>query len=157
MAHTTTTSSKIESPLPHWKQESNSFTGDELIDAYLRGRKDERSQNQEILMERFNTNLTLAASLSEELYREAVELELMINTVHLKAESISKFAILFVIAMDDFLSENFTKLSSKAKTIRERSKSDKFYTSFLFTPLSPTISEECITSDGYIFKYDKTK
>lgn len=58
----------VQSWPTNWHQEENSFTGDDLIDAYLKGKQAGRSEMIHILSKQFETNLSIATTVSEKLF-----------------------------------------------------------------------------------------
>jgi len=146
--------------LPNWHT-TNKFTGDEMIDAYFLGKKagieagwDEKFK---ILANQFTKNLESAVKISEDLYKEAADNHILLKSIHLKAEGLTKFTSLFVADCKDYVSDSFLKVHSIARKYRANNKNEDIYMSFLFMPYSDSINKDCITSDGYFLSYDKNK
>ncbi|MDH7460429.1 hypothetical protein QEG73_04040 [Chitinophagaceae bacterium 26-R-25] len=144
------------SPLPHnWKKEESVFTGDCLIDAYLKGKRDGKNEMIETLAKQFNDNMAIATSISEKLYAAAADRKINFKTIHVRAEGITKFSALVIAKKEDFLSDEFRGIFTLARKLKNEVESDSFYISFSFMPHSDELNEKCITADGFFLKYEK--
>jgi len=154
--HTVDTQTIKPSPLPlNWKKEESVYTGDHLIDAYLKGKEDGKNDMMKTLTKQFKDNMEIATSISEKLYAAAEERKINFKTIHVKAEGITKFSALVVAKMEDFLSDEFRDIFSVARKLKNEVESDHFYISFSFMPYSNGLNEKCITADGFFLKYEK--
>ena len=157
---TTNAEQSVVEILPNWHT-TTKFTGDEMIDAYFLGKKagievgwDEKFK---IIANQFAKNIESAVKISEELYIEAAESNILLKSIHLKADGLSKFTSLFVADAKDYVSDSFLKVHSIARKYRGNNKDEDIYLSFLFMPYSDSINKDCLTSDGYFLSYDKNK
>lgn len=139
----------------NWKQNSDTYTGDDLIDAFIRGKRAGRDEQKKILLERLSENINKAQTLSEQLYNSALEEKIKLYDIHLKADNISTFTALFIADDDDFLSEKFRSIYTAARKLKNNAETDTFYISFSFTPKSGHLSEDCLAADGFFMKYEK--
>ncbi|MDP4250340.1 MAG: hypothetical protein Q8918_09570 [Bacteroidota bacterium] len=154
------TTSKPEIPA-NWAKNTGVFSGDELIDAYFLGKEagiqagwDEKFRT---LATQFSRNVDLAIKLSEQLYQEALHMNICLKGIHLKADSPGKFKSVFVTDINDHLSEKFLKVLSIARKYKAINEKGDLYISFLFMPYSKKISKEALTADGYFLEYDEDK
>lgn len=143
---------------PNWHP-ADRFSGDEMIDAYFLGRKagieagwDEKFQ---ILVKQFKTNIESAVSVSETLYKQASEIGIALKTIHLRSDGLSKFTALFVVDAKDFISDNFLNVYKISRKLNGNKSNPDIYISFLFTPASDTLNQDCLTADGYFLNYAK--
>lgn len=151
--HTTHTS---KDPIgDNWKQNSETYTGDDLIDAFIRGKKAGRDEQKKVLLERISQNVNKATQLSERLYNIAIDQKFKLFEIHIKAENISSFTALFLVDNTDFLSDEFRNIYTTARQLKNEAETDTFYISFSFTPKSEQLSEDCLVADGYFLKYEK--
>lgn len=139
----------------NWKQESDSFTGDHLIEAYLKGKQEGRNEINKILSKQFETNVAIAANISEKLFSEAKKKKINLKEIHLKAEGITKFSALFVTDKNDFVADRFREILSVARKFKNKIETDSFYINFFFLPLSDSFNEKGLNADGYFLKYEK--
>lgn len=153
----TTVKQSITSPqIPqNWKKEESVYTGDHLIDAYLKGKQDGKDEMIKILTKQFKDNIGIATSISEKLYSEAAKKKIDFKTIHLKADGLTSFSALFIVKKDDFLSDKFRSIFVSARKLKNEVESDSFYISFSFVPDSEDLNEKCISADGFFLKYDK--
>jgi hypothetical protein len=145
----------IHSLPTNWRQEKDSFTGDDLIDAYLKGKQAGKNELINILSKQFETNLEIATTVSEKLFVEAKKKKIAPKEVHLKADGITNFSALFVVDKDDFVSDNFRQIFSLARKLKTKVETDSFYISFAFLPISNNLNEKSLHADGYFLKYEK--
>lgn len=144
------------SPIPkNWKKEESVYTGDHLIDAYLKGKQDGKDEMIKIINKQFKDNIEIATSISEKLFADAAKKHIKFKTIHLKAEGITKFSVLFIAKKDDFLSDKFREIFVSARKLKNEVESDSFYISFMFLPDSKDVNEKSINADGFFLKYDK--
>jgi hypothetical protein len=139
----------------NWKKEESVYTGDHLIDAYLKGKQDAKDELIKILNRQFKDNVDIATSISEQLYSEAAKKKINFRTIHLKADGITKFTALFIAKKDDFISDKFREIFISARKLKKEVDSDSFYISFSFMPESKDLNEKSINADGFFLKYDK--
>jgi hypothetical protein len=151
--HTTHTSKE---PMGNnWKQNSETYTGDDLIDAFIRGKKAGRDEQKKILWERISENVNKATQLSERLYNIAIDQKFKLFEIHIKAENISTYTALFLVDNEDFLSDRFRSIYTTARQLKNEAETDTFYISFSFTSKSEQLSEDCLVADGFFLKYEK--
>jgi hypothetical protein len=139
----------------NWKQNSDTYTGDDLIDAFIRGKKAGRDEQKKILLERISQNVNKATQLSERLYQIAIDQKFKLFEIHIKAENISTYTALFLVDNSDFLSDRFRDIYTIARQLKNEAETDTFYISFSFTPKSEQLSEDCLAADGFFLKYEK--
>ena len=137
----------------HWEKVEHSYTSDNVIDAYFKGREDERDIQKKIISIKFRSNMDIAATLAEELYKKAASHGIELKNIHLKADSTTKFEALFIADENDYVSDKFREIFIIARDLKNKAESDSFYISFSFVPNSAHLNEECIIADGFIFKY----
>lgn len=138
----------------NWKKEESVYTGDDLIDAYLKGKQAARGEAVNILINQLKENVGLAASVCEKLFSTAEKKKIHFNGIHLKADSLTTFSALFVAKKDDFISDKFRDVLISARKIKNEAEKDSFYISFSFMPESKSINENCLKADGFFLKYD---
>lgn len=139
----------------NWERDESVFTGDHLIDAYLKGKQDGKNEMTKILTRQFKENIKIATAISEKLYSEAAKKDINFKTIHLKAEGITRFSALFIAKKKDFLSDKFRDIFVSARKLKNEVESDSFYISFSFMPDSKDLNEKHINADGFFLKYEK--
>jgi hypothetical protein len=144
------------SKMPHnWEKQESVYTGDNLIDAYLIGKEDGKNQMITILTNQFKKNIDIATSTAEKLYSEALKKKINFKSIHLRADSITKFSALFITEKSDFVSNKFRNIFISARKLKDEVESESFYITFSFMPNTKDLSEKCLSSDGFFLKYDK--
>lgn len=139
----------------NWKQNSATYTGDDLIDAFIQGKQAGRDEKKKEMLEKVSRNVVKATKLSEQLYNSVLDQEFQLFEIHLKAENISTYTALFLVDSTDFLSDRFRSIYTIARQLKNEAERDGFYISFSFTPKSDQLSENCLVADGFFLKYEK--
>lgn len=146
--------SKTQLP-QNWKKEESVYTGDNLVDAYLKGKQDGKDEIIKSLIGQFKTNVETAASVSEKLYATAERKKIHFRSIHLKADSTNKFSALFVAEQKDFISDKFRDILISARKLKNQTENENFYISFSFMPDSGNLNEKSLNADGFFLKYEK--
>ena len=139
----------------HWKREESVYTGDHLIDAYLKGKQEGKDELVKILTNQLKSNISIATTIAERLYVDANKKKISFKSIHLKADGITKFSAVFVTKQEDFISEKFRNIFIAARKLKNEVESDSFYITFTFMPDTKNLDEKSLTADGYFLKYDK--
>lgn len=154
--HTRKSLSHRESSLPaKWEKSEDTFSSNDLIDAYLNGVQYGMDEQKRILMDQFKENVDLAATLSETLYEQLLTSKLKPIEVHLKADSITNFTALFVVELSDYLSDDFQRVYTMGRKLYEQNQKNNFCLSFSFTPNLKDLNEHCLVADGFFIRYEK--
>ncbi len=139
--------------LKNWATNEYIYTGDHLIDAYLKGLKDGKDEQQKILTQKFAENLDVATHAAEQLLASAKELGVHFSDIRLKSDGITQFTALFVTDVDAFVSDHFRQVYTLARNLKTNVESDSFFIDFSFMPATAPINENTINADGYFLKY----
>ena len=149
-----TTHSKVHRPSQEsWEKQQDVITQNDVIDAYLHGRKQGRTDYQIAMNNLFETNLTKAQEASEKLYEDLKSLTINVNSIHLKADAVTNFMALIVADDKDYLDDKFLKGIRASRKIKTTVDSSDFIINFIFTHNTKTLNEDCLDSDGYFLKY----
>lgn len=131
------------------------FTHDELIDAYLKGKEQQKSENQKILLEKLESNIKLAQSIVETITKEIKLKGFNSLKSYLRINNIVKFDAIFDVSTEDFISDSFDDIYTFSRKIRKEVNSDTFNINFTFMPHSESLNEKRIGCEGFIFTYEK--
>lgn len=131
------------------------ITQDDVISAYLKGKADGKSEQQKVNLRLFKENLEKAQQVSEELFKQVAGIGFKILGLHLKADSILSFDALLIVDKNDYVSEEFLKSFSIARTLKNEADDETFNIYFTFTPRSSSLNENCFIHDGFFAEYAK--
>jgi hypothetical protein len=149
------TKASTRSSIPqNWITE-DTYTANQMIDTYLQGVKDGKDEVFNKLRKLFRTNLKNATEISENLAIDAKSKRVNFKSIHLRADDIYNFTVLFIIEKEDFLNEKFKKVLKVARNNKVEALKENFYINFNFVPFSANLNEKSILADGYFLKYDK--
>ena len=88
-------------PLNWEEQKGASFSEDDLIDAYFKGKKEERTTGEKLLHKTFQDNLVSATGTAERFIHQAKGKGLNIIAALLKIEDLFRFRVMIVVSEDD--------------------------------------------------------
>jgi len=132
------------------------FSADEVINAYFQGKKDQKSENRNILMEKLEVNLVKAKKASEELYHLIDSKGFKCVEVLLKVKNIATFNSLFIINEEDFVKDEFQEIYIESiRKKKELNDSTTFEFSTIFMPTSGDLIMNSLLADGYILNYGR--
>lgn len=158
MPTTATKSNVKQTTLPeNWKKETTFYSGDDMINAYLQGKKRGKDEYMNDLAKIFKKNLNIATTVSERLHEVALKKKINIKSIHLKADGVYKFTALFIADYNDFIDDKFKKIIREARKSKNELINENFYINFSFSPKSDSISDKTLSTDGYFLKYDKAQ
>jgi hypothetical protein len=140
-------------PIQSWTREEPLFTGNQVIEAYLKGKQEGRTEVEIALNHLFNRNLEKAKSLTENLYSILRNMRIDVSVIHLKADSATAFTSLFVVSLEDYVGDKILDAISRGLEIQARESDESFSIDFSFTHNSPTLNVKAIISDGYFLRY----
>ena len=135
-------------------KEKDTFSADDLIDAYLAGRKDKSDEDTQLRIEKLESNLKKAQELSINLYNEIKKSGFHCSSVKLKIKDIYHFSSIFLIDENDYCDDNFLKIYEASISLKKEANcSTTFDFTTIFTPESNTLKKETMIADGYILSY----
>jgi len=153
----TTTNLSHDLPVTGWTPEEKTYSANFVINAFLQGKESGRTENQRILIEKFESNLNSAGKATKELLEELNKLKISVVDVRLNPEQVTTFSIILIVAEKNYTSDGFLEAYSKAREIKKKYSSSTLYISFSFIPVNPNFNEACLIADGYSWKYAKIK
>ncbi len=131
------------------------FSADAVVNAYLQGRKDQNIENERILTEKLNENLSKAMKLSASFSDILKSKNIKYIHVLLRPKQITEFESVFVIDKEDYISPQFEEIYKLAIEKKVHVNSDTFHFSYTFIPYSESLNRNKLSSDGYVLEYVK--
>lgn len=133
------------------QQERESFSADDVINAYIQGKKAQNVINGRILEENLNRAMELSSSFSETLKEKNIKCKLTL----LKPKQITEFESLFVIDEEDYISAEFEEAYRLTISKKAEVNNDTFHFSYIFIPDSENLDRKKLSSNGYVFEYKR--
>ncbi|MFW5657765.1 MAG: hypothetical protein ACOC31_04515 [Bacteroidota bacterium] len=154
---TAQTQNKVKASNSNWilKPEKEFFTHDELIDAYLRGKEDQKNENQKVLLEKLEKNIKYAQQIVEKIADEITNSGFKTHKSYLRINNIIKYDAVFDISLDDFTSDEFDKIYQFSRNLKNKVNTETFNINFTFMPHTNNLNEKRIVCEGFIFTYEK--
>ncbi|MBE9492094.1 MAG: hypothetical protein IMY70_04355 [Bacteroidetes bacterium] len=135
-------------------KEKKIYSGDDVIDAYLKGKKDQKNSDTQVFIDKLKDNLNLAKSISEKLYSIIINHGFKCKIVKLKIKDIYTYTSLFIIDEDDFCKDDFLKIYKESIKIKKEVNTSKtFNYNTMFSPDNRELSDNCVSIDGFYLSY----
>jgi hypothetical protein len=128
-------------------------TNNDIINAYLEGRKDGKEDAFKEIVETLIVNLEAAQNISEAFYHSINQAGKHCFKAYLKVENIEEFRIIYLIETSFFYSEEIDSIYGKAIEIRKTKNKEGFNISFSFLPYNQSLNESKLSADGYVLNY----
>ena len=153
----TTTNTNVQKLVSsNWiKQEKETYTSDELINAYLQGKNEGQSQKVKILLDALGKNISLAQYIIESINEEIIKNNFNSLKSYLRIKSLNIFDAVFTIELEDYLSDDFDKVYKLSREYKNKNNTDSFNINTTFMPVTDSLNEERLISDGFYLIYEK--
>jgi len=138
--------------IKNWnRSQEGNFTEDQVIDAFLYGRKTALSQEEKLFKNTFSENFEKINHVLSEFFNAIFEIDKKAK-LHLKISDYSKFEASITVSEKYYL-DNKNELFETATKIEDKVKSEflSFYINFL--PLFDDVDYDILKADGYRFEY----
>lgn len=129
------------------------FTSNHVIDAYFTGKKEALEQNEKLIMEKLVGNVNKSGQNTKDLLKHLKQNQFNPIGAYLKINSWDNFTILLLLPESEFLDEKIFDVYEYISTYEDSLKSDFYNLSISIFDTDGDFNEDCIKSDGYIFKY----
>jgi hypothetical protein len=150
---------KSSKELEAWKkvapQTSEYFSGDEVIDAYYKGKDDGIAQSQKALIELFKGNIVKAGANTRTVVEFLNTNGFKFHAASLKAISFDELQVIITVDEKDILNDEFLKVYDFTAHLEAEVRQDLYFITFVFAH-SQNLNSELLKSDGFVFEY-KTK
>jgi hypothetical protein len=145
--------------LKSWKkQEPSIFTSDDVINAYLIGKKEGYYYSNKILFEKFSDNMQKITKITGELLALLTETKLIIKDIFLKIVNPIEFELMLVVDKSSFSqSELIFDAYKLFGDYRLKNNTDTFHISISILQDSNEIDFKHIVCDGFGLAYVKNQ
>ncbi|MDF3822396.1 hypothetical protein P3G55_21025 [Leptospira sp. 96542] len=130
-----------------------SYSGDQVISAYLKGKKDGLEQDQKLRLERLITNVNKSAEYTAKIFENIKSNRLNATFARLKINSWENFSIIIGIPENEFITENMLDIYNFATNLESELENDLYHLEFSFVGINEYFNVNSLTSDGYALKY----
>jgi hypothetical protein len=131
------------------------FSSNDLIDAYLHGKKRQADLDKMILIEKLGTNLNRAKRIAEEMYDFILQEGFRCTGVKMKIKDISRYILMFLIDENDMCDNRFDIIYDKSISKKiEHNSLETFDISIVFVQHTASFSMDAALSDGFILTYN---
>lgn len=144
-----------------WSSSPDTYTADELIDAWEKGRQNGFVRGQGAMRRAMEsllqTNLAKAFQLSEEIFSEINDAGADCRSIFLRIDDVDQFSVLFFIAEDDIGSDSINEVYAIASDLEQRTNTAEFAYELMLVPFGENTNFAKIEADGYRFSYPATR
>jgi hypothetical protein len=151
---------KIGVPVIDWQTEpiiknrkEKIYSADSMINAYFKGKEDEKNKQRQILENEFSINLRKVQSLCVNFFYYLIKEKISCQRIYLRALSLNYFDAIFLIEKNDFMSPDFMKVNKNAVKEEKQIVKENFDFEFIFMPLTKHLNKQRLLTDGYILTY----
>lgn len=140
---------------PSWALVRDSFTGDELIEAYFKGCREGVDQFKKVLIKKLEENLSLAQRLGSFFISQLNKEMDMCSNAHLKYMDIERYKIIFVIKEAIYYDfDQMYPIYAMAEAFENENSNADFTIEVAFIPEVKSVNTHRLISDGFIFHYN---
>lgn len=140
--------------IPNWRHVNDVYTTDQLIEAYLFGKKEGVSYQQAILRDKFDSNLTKTVEIANELINFLVDKNLGFEGAMMRFNSVVSFDVAFLIEESVYYGEELDLGYEQSFDAKAQHCSDTYFLNFYFFPKTKSLDLNLMASDGFFIAYD---
>jgi len=130
-------------------QEQDSFTSNDLICAYMKGREEGVDSLKAGFKKLIMDNMKKAAKNSHEVVKKIRENKFDVITAYLNIHEWNELEVLFVVPEEHYLDSDFIKIYDFVKKYETKLNNENYSITFSFVEKSDTLDKDCILSDGF--------
>ncbi len=140
----------------NWIQhEEKYYTSDDLINAYLKGKEEQKNSGNKELSETLDKNFKKAQKIVESLNKKIIDLKFDIYEAYLRIIDINRFDTIFAIKQDDYLLDEFDSVYDLSRNLEKKNNKNGFYIDIIFMPYTKNLNKDSLISNTYYFTYAK--
>lgn len=145
--------SKINWELP--QDSKNSFSSDDVVDAYIKGKRSVLEQNKKAIYSQLEGNIIKAGNDTELIAKHLSSKGISVTDIYLNPESWNQFVIMIVIPESDFLDDKILSIYDFLSDYEIKVSNDMYNLQFNICGASGSLDISCVESDGFVLKYNK--
>jgi len=131
-----------------------SFTYDDIIDAYIKGKKEASKENLVLIKEKLKENLKKAGKQTSEVISKLKDKKIEVHAAHLKIYNWNEVEVLFIVPQAHFLDPGFLKAYEIVTELEKQYYEGETYSiTFSFVDNSENLDKNKIESDGFILEH----
>ena len=141
---------KISSWIP--TKRSDFFTSDQLIDAYLHGKRDAFAATQRLAVDKLSNNIEKSGDISINLLKTLSANHFTPINAYLRVNDLDNFDIMVTVPEDDIISDEFLNMYDIVSKMEAKNKEEYYDVFISFCPVNEHFEEINVSSDGYLLK-----
>jgi len=131
------------------------FTSDQLIDAYMNGKKEGMEQFKKLEMNKMAENINKSGFIAIDIFNKLKINKFSPIDAYLRVNSFDRFDMMITVPESDSLKDEFLNMYDLISDIETNTK-DEFYMLFIsFCSANNHFDEQIVLSDGYSLKFEK--
>ena len=136
-------------------KKSDFFTSDDLIDAYLYGKRTAFEETKRHAINQLNRNIDKSGEISFNLLRLLTHENFTPIDAYLRINSLENFDIMVTVPESDMISDVFLSMYDVVSNIEKQNKEDSYGVFISFCPVNNHFEEFNVSSDGFVLKLAK--
>lgn len=132
------------------------YTSDEVIDAYLHGKKTGLESLQKVVLKTLSDNINKTGNFTSEIIEYCEKEGFTPNAAFLKILSWDSFKILITLPEEEYLSNKFLKIYEYISKFEEKVNNELYRIEISFVETNG-LDINCVQSDGFILKHTSSK
>ena len=135
-------------------QRKDTFTADELIEAFSIGHRTGQDHQDRVLREKLKENLVAALAAAEAFIQRLVgDYHVASRSAFLRIDSVTDFSVLILVEEEQYVADSILNIYRAAVDEERKMRTPTFSVRFSFAPLTDQTDETAIFADGYNFRY----
>ncbi|MES2387732.1 MAG: hypothetical protein V4543_07000 [Bacteroidota bacterium] len=132
---------------------SEEYTNDNLIDAYLQGKKAGLSQGRKAMLDRLKSHINLSGKLTQELINYLKDHDFNPVSAFLKIEAVNNFIYLIVLPASEFESRRVLSAYDFISEFETKHESNDYRFLVSLCGSDEYFNEAAVRADGFTFKH----
>lgn len=132
-------------------KESAAFTCDNVIDAYQKGKQEQKDLQERLILDKLERNVELTWNYANEIYEHLREQGLNPKNSFLRINNWDSFNILFIIPEEQLLNKKIYDIYDFLSDFEEERRSDLFHFSISLCGYTEEFNDDKVFADGFIF------
>lgn len=128
------------------------FTGDQVIDAYLKGKVDGLKNYKKTMLINLNKNVNECARYTRIVIGHLKERNMEQTSAFLKIDSWNTFRVMIGVKEVDFLNPDFLKVYDYVSALEDKISSETLKVDFSFLDFTDEINEKRLGAAGFLLK-----
>ncbi len=130
----------------------DSFTSNEVMDAYFKGKKDGLEFSQKVLLKQFSANIDSSLKYTAQVVDKLTDLSFKPINAYLRLKSVQHFDVLLTLPEEDILNEDILHIYSFLGKFEKKVHDEMFAINYTLSSHNESFNEQLLALDGFVLK-----